>query len=732
MTAEDCLRFLQTIIGLLAETRTCEDVADVIVEYVLPTLGTDRSMVTLVEKDGETLRNLRAVGYPPHIANAWTTFPISAPVPIADAIRTRTAVIVHSYAEKLARYPALANLPNSSDSPSLLIFPMLYGEQALGSIMLAFSSARTFAPETVAFYETVVQQCAITLVRLHLLEEEQQAHKEAGLQNNILERMARGESLDEVLTAIIHLIEGWLPDALCSVLRMDSDGKTLRHGAALGLPEAFTKAIDGQAIGPRAGSCGTAAYRREPVIVRDIATDPLWTDYRDAALSYDLHACWSTPIFAQDDTVLGTFAIYYTEPRVPKRQEQESIVVATHLASIVLEKYRAEQERERLEQQFLHAQKMEGVGRLAGGIAHDFNNLLSIILGYAEILEEGLPKESPLNQPLRSIQTAASRAASLTRQLLTFARKQDSEPKVLEPNSVLQNITQMLQPLLSENITLLLHLTEGIGYLRIDPTLLEQVLVNLLVNARDAMPEGGSLVLKTERVRFAEPQVFEHCLLEPGDYVCLSITDSGSGMTEATRTRAFEPFFSTKEVGKGTGLGLATCYGIVRQNGGGITLESTFGKGTTVRVYLPTVEAQEASAESVTPVVSRPGGTETVLVVEDEGMLRELTSQTLRQNGYTVLTAANGKEALHIAKTFPQRIHLLLTDIVMPQMGGRELATVFSRLHPEARLLYVSGYDADSSGNAEVSPSEVPLLQKPFSMEELLSGVRDALTRPPS
>lgn len=385
-------------------------------------------------------------------------------------------------------------------------------------------------------------------------------------------------------------------------------------------------------------------------------------------------------------------------------------------------------EQKNLSHQLLQSQKMEGIGRLAGGIAHDFNNLLSIILGYAEMVETELDEDSDLMPSVQNIQSAATRAAKLTQQLLAFARRQMSEPKTIRPNELLQGMGQMLQPLIGQHIRLNMRLKEDVGAVRVDPGQLEQVIVNLVINARDAMPHGGSLTLASERVYLSEALFYDGASVEPGTYVLLSFSDTGAGMTDEVKSRLFEPFFTTKETGKGTGLGLVTCYGIIKQSKGYILVYSELGVGTTVRVYLPCVEEEKQPdrREAETPLHSH--GAETVLVVEDEPLVRELASQILTMSGYRVLEARNGVEALQQIEEEKEPIHLILTDAIMPEMGGIELAEKIHALRPELKIILASGYTQETFSKQAALPEEIAFLQKPYSSRALLDKVREVLS----
>ncbi len=386
-------------------------------------------------------------------------------------------------------------------------------------------------------------------------------------------------------------------------------------------------------------------------------------------------------------------------------------------------------ERKRLEAELAHAQRIESIGRLAGGIAHDFNNLLSVILGYAELVEMELTTDGVVRTGIRNIQTAATRAATLTRQLLGFARRQVMQPKVINLNTLLREIGALLKPLIGEQIELILHPQAARDAVRVDPGQIEQVIMNLVVNARDAMPQGGKLLLQTAEAVLADTYLQRDITIVPGTYVMLSVSDTGSGMTEEVKAHLFEPFFTTKEVGKGAGLGLATCYGIVKQNQGYIWAYSEVGLGTTVKVYLPLFAEPASPSEALLTPEESQEGSETILVVEDEPLVRELAVNTLRRHGYTILEAGNGREALEVAARYRGPIHLLLTDVVMPQMSGAVLVRNLQCTRPESRILYASGYTEEAISIHGVLPAQTALIQKPFSSRMLLKKVREVLER---
>lgn len=384
-------------------------------------------------------------------------------------------------------------------------------------------------------------------------------------------------------------------------------------------------------------------------------------------------------------------------------------------------------ERRLLEEQLRQAQKMEAIGQLAGGIAHDFNNLLTAIIGYAEVLLMRLDPASDLYQFASQIKGASEQAASLVKQLLAFSRKQLLQPKVIDLNQLIKTSAKMLSRLIGEDIEMELVLDPGLGKVKADPVQIEQVIMNLAVNARDAMPHGGKLTLETKNVYLDEDYARRHLGVRPGHYVLMAMSDTGVGMDQETLSHIFEPFFTTKEKGKGTGLGLSTVYGIVKQSGGNIWVYSEPGKGTTFKIYLPRVE-QEADPIEIKPRPDEvPTGSETILLVEDDAAVRHLAREILQMSGYTVLEASSGVEALHIIESYGGQIDLMLTDVVMPQMSGPELVAQAASRRPQMKVLYMSGYSENIIAHHGIVDPGIHFLPKPFTPEALALKVREVL-----
>ena len=379
-----------------------------------------------------------------------------------------------------------------------------------------------------------------------------------------------------------------------------------------------------------------------------------------------------------------------------------------------------------MEEQYLQAQKMESIGRLAGGIAHDFNNIMTAVLGFGSMVLDQLPDNHPLRHAVEQIVSAGERATNLTRQLLTFSRKQMMEVRVLDLNAVINDMNQLLRRALGEDVELILGLSEDAGSVRADAGLLQQVVMNLAINARDAMPRGGRLGVQTSQAVLNEQFCRSRIDVKPGDYVLLSVKDTGCGMPPEVLQHVFEPFFTTKPKGKGTGLGLATVYGIVRQCNGHIEIESVVNQGTEIKVWLPRVEPiSDTLHVELEDRVQR--GSETILVVEDEPIVRDLTIRILKSLGYRVLDAANGREALDLIAKYTQPIHLVLTDVVMPQMGGPELAEKLAEIKPKVRILFTSGFTESAVIERGVALGKLQLVQKPYTREVLAQRVRQIL-----
>ena len=675
-------------------------------------------------------------------------------------------------------------------------------------------------------------------------------------QARIMSLIAAGQPLGVILGTLCRMTESALPGMRCSVLLLDVPAGCLRHGAAPSMPDFYNDAIDGIAIGPESGSCGSAAFSRERVVVEDVLTHPFWTDYKELAGKSGFLACWSQPFFSDAGEVLGTLALYLDERRKPAQPEIDLILKQASLATIAVENTRAKQQlidserrfrqiAETIEEvfwvvspdwtevlyvstayekvwgrsvqslldkpmswmeavhpddrqamqaaleaavngarrhaaecrivwpdesihwvraqtypvcdeqgkivrtvgltediteykllagQYRQSQKMEAVGQLTGGVAHDFNNLLAVIEGNLSLLEGELSehKELPSEQALEFVKPAIEagrRGADLTHRLLAFARKQVLRPRALDIGKIVSGMSDLLKRTLREDIDLSFHLASETWLAEVDASELENVLLNLAINARDAMPNGGSLTIETAEVSLDEAYATTHEDVSPGDYVLLAASDTGGGMDADTLERAFEPFFTTKEVGTGTGLGLSMVYGFARQSGGHAAIYSEPGQGTTVRLYLPRTTTEDAvTAHSpIDPDNSPTGGDETILVVEDDAAVRRITTRILRRQGYTVLEAEDAHAALDILHN-GHSISLLLTDVVLAGgMNGPELVRTVAEEAQQLKVLYMSGYTENAVLHHGRLDAGVHLIGKPFSHAELGAKVREIL-----
>ncbi len=633
-------------------------------------------------------------------------------------------------------------------------------------------------------------------------------------QVRILEMVAVGKGLEDILTACLNFCESQSPDLLTSILIYDPEKRCLRHGAGPSLPPAYMRLVDGLEIGPEAGSCGTAAFRRKPVIVEDIAVDPLWRRYRQYALHFGLRACWSTPILNAQGQVLGTFAIYYRNPRRPNPEHVKLIEIVTHIAGIAIGCSRAEAEKrkifERISEAFIaldpsgrytyvnaqagewfqrqpdrllgtciwddlpevlddafravcaeamadqkrrdfetfsqpfqkwfetrvfpssdglsiyftdvsnrrqaeeklrQSEKLAAIGQLSAGVAHDFNNQLSIIQGYAGLLEERCLAPE-LKSFAAAILRASERSSFLTRNLLAFSRQGQTESIAVDFHELIEEVIGLLGHSVDKKISILKNLRAESAVLLGDPAGLQNSLLNLALNARDAMPDGGTLYFTTDVVALSEAHLH------------VSVTDTGMGMSAAVKSRIFEPYFTTKPIGKGTGLGLASVFGTIKAHQGSIEVDSAPGVGTTFHLYLPltTPKNRPQRAESFPTV-----GALRILAIDDEPPLLEVLAEMLRPGGHRMLSASNGEEGLSLYRKSWQEIDLVILDIVMADMDGYQTARELRRINPEVKIIVSTGYAPESSltGWAELNPAGV--LHKPYAKPQLEKALGEAM-----
>lgn len=439
-------------------------------------------------------------------------------------------------------------------------------------------------------------------------------------------------------------------------------------------------------------------------------------------------------IWEDEERVFETGKESLTEDTIPSRKGAERVFMTKKSLLIdregnrqIIGVLRDITDYKKLEAEFLQAQKMDAIGILAGGVAHDFNNLLNVINGYGELILDDLDAESPVRRDIQEIREAGGRAAELTSQLLALGRKQTLRPEIVDLNELIGRMSATLRRVIGEGIELSFMPHPRLRLVKVDPGQIHQVLMNLAINARDAMPQGGRLTIETSNADFDEADVRQHSLIREGPYVMLAVSDNGSGMDEETKLHLFEPFYTTKQKGKGTGLGLSTVYGIVKQSNGHIHFHSEIGKGTTFKIYFPQADGIVQSPEKEGESELSPGGSETVLVVEDEEAVRELVARILRERGYTVLEAADGRQALQLAKEYPDAIDLVITDVIMPGISGSALVSQLKSSRPQIKSLFVSGYEDDAIVRHGVLNSNSAFLQKPFTVENLMRKIREAL-----
>jgi len=467
-----------------------------------------------------------------------------------------------------------------------------------------------------------------------------------------------------------------------------------------------------------------------PLAIEDAQADPRLAPIHAIERRRGTVALLLLPLVAGGE-VVGSLGVDAIEPRPFSSEEVDLAWRVAQQVSGILARVRLEAERHRLQEQLRQAQKMEAVGRLAGGIAHDFNNLLTVIQLSTSLLQRKLHAEDPLLEHVKRIQESSVHTSNLVKRLLSFSRQQVIRPRPLDLSEVVRNMSKILARVIGEDILLETLLADAPWLVEIDPSQVDQIIMNLAVNARDAMPDGGRLTIETANAVLDRADAAYHLDVQPGEYVMLAITDTGMGMDDEVKARLFEPFFTTKEPGRGTGLGLATVFGIVKQNAGNIWVYSEPGQGTTFKIYLPRAQTRRAEKPLVATPALTTGGTETILLVEDQADVRSPMEQVLKAHGYHVLVAADGLEALQLSEQYDHPIHLLLTDLVMPTMGGVELAERLRPERPEMRVLYTSGYADRPFLQKAMADPDIGFVPKPFTVESLTQKVRTTLDRRP-
>jgi PAS domain S-box-containing protein len=561
-------------------------------------------------------------------------------------------------------------------------------------------------------------------------------NRELTLLNQIIAASASGLELEAILETACYELARTFKLPCARVVLLDDEKKAavvvadyLAEGQSTPLNAARLPRGQGIPVTSNPSFLHLLSYKA-PLIVSDASSDGSPSPIQDLMRQRGIASLMMLPLII-DGQVVGSLDLEATESRHFLAEEASlAWSVADQLAG-VLAQVRLQEQRQSLEEQYRQSQKMEVIGQLTAGIAHDFNNLLTVINGFAELMSFEVAANDPLQESMSRIADAGRRASDLVRRLLVFSRKQVVEPQVMNLSSVVAEMGKMLQRIIGEDIDLVTSLAADLWLVEVDPAQIEQVIINLAVNARDAMPAGGQLTIEVANVVLDETYTAQHLAAQPGKHVLLAISDTGIGMSQEVKAHLFEPFFTTKEVGKGTGLGLATVYGIVKQSGGHIWVYSEEGRGTTFKIYLPCVKGSPRPLTRPRGMADAPRGQETILLVEDDDAVRNLAQRVLQGQGYTVLEARNGQEALHISAQHAHPIHLLLSDLVMPGVGGHALALQLVQTRPDLKVVLMSGYADHAVARHGLLESGFAFLQKPFSPVALANKVRQALDNHP-
>jgi PAS domain S-box-containing protein len=619
---------------------------------------------------------------------------------------------------------------------SLIAVPIRIGERIEGLLYSDNHVSRPFTDHDEAILIQLAEHAAIAIHNARLYEESERRRRAAESLADVERLLSQSLDPEEVGQRIVESVRELFGTVSASLLRLETVGGEVAVLAESGeVNSAFGKQMR---LTGKTGIVGRAVRKRQPIAIANFlakggGAPPTNEAGMQEGTSY--RSVLAIPLIHQHQ-VIGVLAIIDRPGRIFSQEEIRLAQAFADQAATALENAHLYQELQRAydklshtQDQLIQAQKMEAVGRLAGGIAHDFNNLLTVIMGRADLVLSRLRGRDRLRRNLELILSATDSAAALTRQLLAFSRRQVLLPEVIDLNAVVVDVSTMLRWLIGEDIEVIIRLSPGLGHIKADPGQLEQVIMNLAVNARDAMPQGGQLTIETTNVVLDEAYAQMHLGVQIGRYVRLTVQDTGRGMDAETQAHIFEPFFTTKDPGKGTGLGLSTVYGIITQSRGHISVTSAPGQGTTLTIDLPHIDDSLASIPPDLPQTSPPQGTETVLLVEDEGTVRSVAREVLQMVGYTVLEAATGEEALQRVDQHSSTIHLLLTDVVMPGMSGRELAERLIVEYPALEVLYLSGYTDEAIAHHGLLRAGIELLHKPFTPDALARRVREVLDK---
>jgi len=723
------LKALSRLTRLMTSAEGSPQVCQAVARAATTLLGAATTRVSVADPVARVLRTEGGFSLDPEVELIVTEVPT---IPYGEGLTGR---IVESrtpdYISDIGDAPQLQNrrLSTVARLRGFAGLPLIADDQIVGVLAMFFHERRSFTAEERELMLLLADQAAIAIrnARLQQALRTRQTHLETLLE--VSRQLSKIQPVESLLTTISETC-GHLLDS-------ESVGFRRVEGEELVLAGSWGDAKDVM-ITPRLrmgeSLAGRVAVGGEPLLVTDLANDPRVTPaHRASFCEHGYRALLAIPVKV-GERVVGVLSVL---SRRVEGFSAEDLMIATAFAAqaaVALENSRLYQETQRAydelsqtQDQLAQAIKMEAIGHLAGGIAHDFNNLLMVIMGRAEVVLRSLDAKNPTRSAIQEITQTAHRAADLTRQLLAFSRKQVLQPAVLDLNAVVSKMGEMLRRLIGEDIDLVTILDPALGRVKVDPGQIEQIVMNLAVNARDAMPQGGRLTLETANVELDPAYARKHAGAQPGPHIMLALSDTGIGMDPATQARIFEPFFTTKGPRKGTGLGLAMVYGIVKQSGGNIWVYSEPGQGTTFKIYLSQIEDPLDGAHESSTLAAPCRGRGTVLVVEDEDGVRNLVRDILQTAGYTVLEARHGAEALDVSERHVGPIHLLLTDVVMPEMSGRELAQRLAILRPATKVLFMSGYTANAVVHHGVLDPDTDFLQKPITAAVLTRKVRQIL-----
>jgi signal transduction histidine kinase/CheY-like chemotaxis protein len=754
--AEERLRLLSEVTQeFSAATRDHHRLLEVIARRLSAVVG-DLCVVRLTQADGEGLEPVGSIHHPDPEVVALVRKPlIEGPVPKSPAtlagrvLETGRAVYLPEVDPREYGAVIAPRFTGPLEVRSAIAVPLLVEGKVIGVIKLIRNKAgHPYTRDDLGLVEELARHAALALANARLFDAAEKLTLRQRLLSELTRVFARSTGDYHLLLNLIAKRLGEILGETCLIRIIPAEGD--HFGTVKGLyhpdPEFAIEWREYLNANPQhlhEGSAGRVLLTGKPLLVPRTTPDELAAPvqrHRGMIERLKIRSLMAVPLRSEGNPI-GVAIMTRSEPGRPYTREDLELLddIASH-ASIALtngmlldqvrrelaERKRAEAHLRATEEQLRQAQKMEAIGRLAGGVAHDFNNILSVILGHATLLIEDLPAAEPMRDDLEEIRTASQSGAALTARLLAFSRQQLVQPAILDLDEVLRSMEKMNRRLLGEDIDYVTLSAQDLYRVKADRGHVEQVIMNLVVNARDAMPRGGRLTLQTANVELDADYAREHFDATPGPHVMLAVSDTGVGMDRETQLRLFEPFFTTKERGKGTGLGLSTVFGIVKQSGGSIFVESEPGKGTTFRIYFPATDELEGEPSQRVPAAALDGA-ETVLLVEDDDQVRAVTRLILSRRGYRVLEARDGVEALAIAEAARDPIDLLLTDVVMPNMGGRELADRLLALRPGTPVLYMSGYTDDAIVHHRVLDPGVMLLQKPVTPEALLRKVRTVL-----